>query len=555
MTKKIAIVTVLMVFVASLSFPSAAQTNRTPNAPATNQTEISSAYTPLRVNPAQAQNQGEVVRLCQSGSVDDAGKATIFNFFQQYFFARWTDQNNATEFVKYKKEIQELVGSVSTPQGKDVLLGFMVSYLSNNIADKKEFYPACRYNAILALGELDEGVQADGRPVPAAKALVALYKAYTNKGDGNDTAREAVRLGALQGIRRHVILGIGNAQARDGLITDLLITIAADTPYKKGKDDSGASANNIDDDDIIVLTLNPNAEGTSEPHRTVELHNWFRGIAIETLGHLSGAGAVAQDKIIATLLTRIEDDSELPSIRYQCAYSLSRFNRTIEASDDLLKKTTNALLTLGLSVYDDGIQTMLEERSTQQTTGTMGGGTGRGMGATGGGSDTMGMGGGGGMGGYAMTDSSGSGMGTSMGQAQADQINNSLIQIKDGFSSIVACVQGPDFRSGGLMTSESVKNTPYHEVLTGLNKTIAECVKFLDNGDPAAAERAAKTATQTQASGMDSTSSGGTTAATVKNQPKVNMKEIEDRLKIVKSDIEYLQNIMSKLDAGVVAAK
>ena len=510
---------------------------------------LSPAFAQGTNQPARtsAQNQvvdpGEVVRLLQSGIPDDASKATVTTYLKN-FFAQWTDQNNAAELARFRREIQPVINSVSNPQGKEYLLGQFTGGLFNS-ANNKNLYPACRYNAVLALGELD----ADGASTPYPQALGALYRIYDplyglaedvqvakRNENEQDPAREAVRLGALQGIRRHVILGIASAQTRDERIAPLLMRIAADTPYQK--DDSGTAE---EDEDVIILSINPLAEKSFEKQRTVELHNWFRNTAIETLGHLSNAGVPAQTEIINTLLTRIQDDAELPSIRYQSAYSLSRFNTTIESSpDDLLKRTTQALLTLGVTVHDDGIQTMIEEQSTVSTVGTM---------STGGGMMGSEMGGGMGMPGGGM--SSGMGGGSSMGQTQADQINNSLIQIKDGFSSIIACIQG----SGGLMNSDAVKNTPYHEVLLGLNKIITECVKFLDDGDP----NAKQTTSTLAGRGMDgmtsSMSSDGTAAAaTVKNQPKVSMKEIEDRLKIVKKSIEELQKLMRALDEGLTTA-
>ena len=537
MTKKIILVAVLLIATFLLSPVFAQGTGQ--QARTSNQNQV---------------DQAEVVRLLQSGVPDDAGKTTVTAFLRGYF-ARWRDPNNAAELNRFRREIQSVINSVSNPQGKDYLLGQFANYLYG-LANAKDLYPACRYNAVLALGELDVS-QADNVITPYPRALDALYKIYGDKGDGQDMAHEAVRLGALQGIRRHVILGIANVQTRDERIAPLLMKIAADTPYKKDATAAGANSKD-DDDDVLVLSVNPNAEKTSEPQRTVDIHNWFRNTAIETLGYMSNAGVPAQNAIIDTLLTRIQDDLELPSIRYQCAYSLSRFNRTIESSPDLLKRTVQALLTLGLVVHDDGIQTMIEEQSTTQTVGSVSTG---GMGGAGG-MGGMGMGGGmGGMGSDMGGMSPGGGMASPAGQTQADQINNSLIQIKDGLSSISACIQGPDSRSVGLMNSDIVKNTPYHQILLGLNKTINQCVKFLDEGDPEAAQRAKAASELSRGMGSmgmsDSMSSGMTgmqTATPAKNQPKVSMKEIEDRLRIVKRDVEELKGILRALDEGELTA-
>jgi len=545
MTKKFTIVTALFI-VAVLQTGVFAQSTATRSNATQNAPEEKSAFTVIKPVAGEMQNAGEVTRLLQSGgNLDDAGTATINNYLQRYYFARWTDPKNAGELTKYQREMQTFVDGISNQQGKEFLLS-RLSYYLYGFASKKDFYPGCRYNAIIALGELDSG-QTNGRPVPYLRALALLLRAYNNKGDDDDMANEAVRLGALLGIRRHVILGITNVAARDEQVAKLLMSIAADTPYKKDElEDSEKTGPN----NVIVLAAQSNAEKTSEPQRTVDQHNWFRNRAINTLGYLSGASKATQDAIIDTLLARIEDELETPSIRYQSAYSLSQFNKTIMESPDLMKRTTNSLLVLGLVVYEDGIQTMMAERSTQQTVGSMSGS----MGTGGSGMSSPMSGSSSGM----SSDSMISG-GTAMGQVQADQINNSLIQIKDGLSSMIACIQGPDLRSGGLANTDAVKDSPYHEVLLGLNKSIADCVKFLDEGDPEAAKKAKELAERMAASSMmdsssSSSSSGMTPTVTVKNQPKVTMKEIDERLKIFRGEIENLQNIMARLEAGTTLA-
>ena len=545
MTKKFTIVAALFIvtvlqmgaFAQSAAAKSKA-TQATQNVP-----EEKSAFTVIKPVSGEAQNAGEVTRLLQSGgNLDDAGTTTVNNYLQRYYFARWTDPKNAGELAKYRREMQTFVDGISSQQGKEFLLS-RLSYYLYGFASKKDFYPGCRYNAIIALGELDSG-QTDGRPMPYLRALALLLRAYNNKGDADDMANEAVRLGALLGIRRHVIIGITNVAARDEQVAKLLMSIAADTPYSK---DESEESTKTGPSDVVVLAAQSNAEKTSEPQRTVDQHNWFRNRAINTLGYLSGAGKATQDAIIDTLLARIEDELETPSIRYQSAYSLSQFNKTIMESPDHMKRTTNALLVLGFVVYEDGIQTMMAERSTQQTIGSMSGGMG-----VGGGMNPMGG------GDTSMSSDSMMGGGMAMGQVQADQINNSLIQIKDGLSSMIACIQGPDLRSGGLANTDAVKDSPYHEVLLGLNKSIADCAKFLDEGDPDAAKRAKEAAARMAASSMDGGSSssdtGMTPTVTVKNQPKVTMKEIDERLKIFKGEIEYLQNIMASLEAGATTA-
>ena len=504
--------------------------------------QMASAFTVIKPVAAEAQNQGEVIRLLQGDNLTDEAKTSINNYLQRYFLARWTDPNNSTEFAKYKKELSDLLGQNFSPQGKEFLLSRLVTLLYG-FATKTDFYPACRYNAVLTLGELDSGQAADGRATPYLPALARLLRIYSNQGDGTDAAGEAIRLGALLGIRRHAILGISAANQRDEQaakqqVVKLLVSIAADSPYKEDTETEGTSltgsARNVAQS--IVVKAEANAENITEKYRTVDQHNWFRNRAIDTLGYLNNTSPELQSQIIDALLALIENGAELPSIQYVAAYSLSNYNATIAKSPDLLKRTTEAMLQLGLAVCEDGKQTMIAERSTMQTTGSL---------SMGGSSSDM-------AGGF-----SSAGGGIDANQLQADQINNSLIQIKDGFSSILACIAGANFRSGGLISDESLKNSPYHEVWVGLNQAITNCVKFLDEGDPEVVKRRAQQTSTSDGMSTSGTSSsdGLAAAATVKNPPKVTMPEIENRLKTLRADIEILQNVMSSLQTGTAASR
>ena len=544
MTTKITYLTAFLLLVCSVSCVFA-QNRSSKTRDAAEEVDIAAAYTVLKPVMSELSKRDEVTRLLQSGTLDDEAKTTVNNYLQRYELARWTDPKNVAEYPKYKKELQSIITNVSNPQGKEFLLSRLTVLLSG-FATKTDFLPACRYNAVLALGELDTG-QTDGRPTPYLRALQRLLQIYANQGDGTDPAHEAIRLGALLGIRRHVILGITNAKARNESVPELLISIVADTPYKKDEAAEETSSDSTDRTGVrsVVVTVEANAKNISEKHRTVDQHNWFRNRAIDTLGYMNNTAPETQQKIIDALLNLIENEVESPSIQYAAAYALSNYTTVIANSPEMLPRTTETLLKLGLAVQKDGILTMIAEKSTQQSVGSFSGGGSSGM-------DMGGMGGG-------MSSSLSSGGSGNSAQMQADQINNSLIQIKDGFSSMQACLIGTGRDAGGLVNSESVKNTRYHEILVNLNQTIQACVKFFDEGDPEAKKRAALVDTSRMSgdSSMGMSSTGGTaTTTTVVNQPKVTMKEIEDRLRILKNAIEALQNQLKNpvSTAGTTAA-
>jgi len=456
-----------------------------------------------------------------NGGLDDAAKTSIKNYFTKYFFARWTVEANADQLKKFRQELDDLLRGTNG-EGKNYALKASEFYL-RQIYDSPNFFPACRYNAILSLGSLNN-----------SDSLNALVSAYTPKDDAEkakrlaDPAYEAIRVGALLGIMRHVQSGIADENLRDGKIVPLLIDIASDTPHKEQE-------GNVDEtDNSITVTTETSAIGTKEPQRTIEQHDWFRERAIQMLGNLKASKE--QAKIVETLLSLMKDKNEKPEIRYEAAFALSQLD--IAASGVAIDKVTDALLTLSVNVCDDGIQFMISEMASQQFAGSTGGTSGGTMGGMSGG---MGM----DSGGYGGSMSGGTGV---TSQAQADQINNSISQIKYGFSSVLACVAGPDYKKGGLMTADAVKNTPSLEVLVNLNKVINESITFLEKGDPDAEKRKKEMSslnTMSSESGMSSMGGTGTATVSIKNQPKVTMREIDDQLKTLKNELDLLQKTLN----------
>ena len=485
--------------------------------------------TPYKARPvdmAEAAKAGQVAQILQSGNLGDTEKTTVDNYLKNYFFARWTDEANAADLVKYRREQNDLIAS-SGAQGKAYLLAQTARYLTA-MAGAKTIYPACRYNAMLALGELDVAKGQDDRPVPYPEALPMLVKAY-QKRDAADMTNEAVRLAAILGIRRHAFLGIADENVLDSQVLPLLTQLALDTPHK---DSQKGVADEIDPNAIVIST-EPSASNTSEPQRTVELQDWFRLRAIQALGALTASKK--QGEIVQTLLTLIEDANESPVVRYEAAFSLSKFNLADAGADPA--HVVAALLAMGIAACDDGISFMTAQSTSQQT---MGGTSGMGMsGSSMGGSSEMG--------------------GNTIGQTEADQINNSIARIKYGFSPIIACATGPNYRAGGGLIGADFKDEHTIQLAKDMLKSLQDCVTYLEKGDPDAAKRLRDLA---RSGGGDTTGGGtqgrrgssaggsasgtiggtGTPTAEVKNMPKVTKIEIEQQLKKVKNELTTLLN-------------
>ncbi|MBQ9813088.1 MAG: hypothetical protein IJM54_07210 [Thermoguttaceae bacterium] len=152
----------------------------------------------------------------QKDSVVGSGdSAQIKNFLTKYYLARWTVRANARDIVKYRQELVQdgvnLSGAAQSTFLKEVV-GVLKSYAGSSAC-----YPACRYNAVLAIGELNTAAGADRNSggTPYADAIPDLANMITSSKDVPDY----VRYGALIGLVRHAQLGIKDEKLRNGVKT------------------------------------------------------------------------------------------------------------------------------------------------------------------------------------------------------------------------------------------------------------------------------------------------------------------------------------------------
>ena len=531
-------------------------------------------YASLPIDKGRDKKTEAMNALSSGAGLGDGKSAT--NQYLTYFFARWTQESLAAELVSYRtKELPELI-AVASGQSKVELLNRCKTILAQ-LASNPKYYPACRYNAMYALGTLNQ--EEGSPPVPYGPSVPDLIKGYENK-----SIPDGIRLAALEGLRRHAMLGIVEASVRDTQVVPLLTQIALDTPYHEPPKEEDRAKTKRE----VFVEQETGLSQTSEPQRSVEIQNWFRMRAIQALGSMKGTN-VAGD-ISRTLLTLIDNPLETPVIKYEAAFALSQLELKPEDQTDLLQ-VAKSLVELAILVCDDSVLFMQEQMRLQQvmsSSGVSAGGIGGGMGMSGpsgmGGSSmgggmggpslgggSMGMGGGMSMGGSSMSmgmGSSGSlggglgglsGAGSTMSETQITQINNSLSRIKYGFSSISACINGPNYKGKGVVLLISDNDQSTKGMLENLQAAITKCVKFLDDGDPvkikqAAAAKKAGTASRGSEMGMGMMTmpsmssgagpggrSGAAAAKTPKvDEPKVTMREIEDQLTEAKQTFRVL---------------
>lgn len=146
--------------------------------------------------------------------VGSGDSAQIKNFLTKYYIARWTVRANARDLVKYRQELVQ-DGASLTGAEQTAFLKEAVSVLKGYAASNK-CYPACRLNAVLAIGELNTATGDRSTPdTPYAGSIPDLGRMVTASGDVPDY----VRYGALIGLVRHAQLGIQDEKLRNGVKT------------------------------------------------------------------------------------------------------------------------------------------------------------------------------------------------------------------------------------------------------------------------------------------------------------------------------------------------
>ncbi|MDR1957543.1 MAG: hypothetical protein LBQ54_00580 [Planctomycetaceae bacterium] len=502
-------------------------------------------YDEGNIDKSQAGKKNDVLTALRSGAGLGDGNSVVKTYLRKFFFPRWTAAANAAELINYRnRELPELLDA-ATGQARTELLEECKTLLAYMASSKKNYYPACRFNAMYALGSLN--LQEGQPPVPYTPAVAELLKGYQDK-----TYPDGVRLAALEGLQRHAMLGIPDDSLRDEQVVPLLTQIALDTPYHEGDTTEKPGDTALE----IVVEQKEGFSKTSEPQRSAEIQDWYRMRAIQGLGAMKGTKVAG--KIAGTLLTIIENKVENPVIKYEAAFALGQLE--IKEGDVPLPRASKTLVELGIVVCDDSLAFMEEQLRLQQVMSSAGGMSGVGGGMTGDGGMGSTMGGPS----SGMSGDFGGMTGIStMSDAQRTQINNSLQRVKYGFSSIAVSIGGQKGNTKGLLPI-SEKDQIVKGMLENTQTYIAACIKFLDEGDPekakqlAQARRAAEAMSAgggTRMRGTDGASGRETAAPKPSaNDPKVTMREIEDQLKAVKGKFRVLIDSPTQIAPAAPAA-
>lgn len=366
----------------------------------------------------------------KSAVIGGGDAAAVKNFLTKYYLARWTVQANGASLHTYR---EELIADGASLNGaaQETFLKEAVDALTKYAASK-DCYPACRYNAVLAIGTLDV------KPAPERNALGTPYsgaiKPLANFCTSDKEFPDYVRLGALVGLTRHAALGIEDETLRNGV--------------RK----------------VFSTILDP--KYATEKKLRPEIGEWFQLKALEGLTSFKTPEGPDGPTGTLDLFKKMIDDDKLDfELRALAARGVGAMDLTKVQNWDFVALATS-LTTLARdfcvseSAHIDSELLREQVKSAAATTGATGG-----------------MGGpGGGMSGGAM----GGGMG---GQQSQKSLEAMVARVQYGFDSVQAAIKGVDGGSGLIVALGGTV-----EKKSGGKKANAEEVK-VDPEDKAAVAR------------------------------------------------------------------
>lgn len=225
----------------------------------------------------------DIAPILRAGKFNDDKQQNDFDtYYKNFSLPRWTQLSALADLKNSpRKELLNSLRQAKKGQVHDHLNDLVLEYM-NKLANSDKYHPAVRYNAMLAIGDLnadDTGTS----PPPLESALPVLLATV------NDPKQiDPVKIAALIGVNRHVTVGVVNPQIQNQILGALLKIVA------------GADA-----------------ADSSDPGR-----NWMRKQAVEILGLLGNVGV--NNQVVQVLSAIIGDTKASFSMRSTAAESLGK---------------------------------------------------------------------------------------------------------------------------------------------------------------------------------------------------------------------------------------
>lgn len=233
-----------------------------------------------------------------SGAVAfDEGKTYLDRYYIGYVYPVWTNTEMGGLYGDLRVELQRDLALARSAEGRAHVLK-LVYGIARQIATSADYHPACRYNAMLILGDLNSkepvisGTQM-APPVPVQAVLKFMLEQLASP-----EAPDVVKMGAMVGILRHVQL-----------------RMLSDSPARLTAAEQAGVAQ-------IVLPVFQISE--PPPDSTSEGHDWMRRRAADILGQLGLAGP--NDAIAQALLEAAGQSEASLALRCAAAEALGRID-------------------------------------------------------------------------------------------------------------------------------------------------------------------------------------------------------------------------------------
>lgn len=453
------------------------------------------------VDPTLAENMGDIMNGFKSGT----GGAALDNFFDKYYFARWTTPDNKGQVHVFARDFLTKDLQAATGNGREYFLTKSLATLKKMAADTS-VTPMARYNAVMAIGLLFQREAPNRNSAPTAYAPALPYMLEEYKKEGNP---DYIQLGLLLGILRHVHLGVADEETKNTTLPAFFLDIVQKNQPKQGSD-----------------------------RQTQELHDWFRYRAMEGLGALKTPGE--NGKILNALAVVIENNWESLEMRTKAARTIGELDyQNLVASGENIpfQRYGTLLISLVKSINDQEMQTVKGLIDKEKAMGGAAGGSGlsglsdmgSGMGGSG---SLLARGGSGGSGGLE---------GTPYANLTAEkrlEIDGSVQRLKSGLKDTVFGMRGDRIATGQTTVGIRPLLLDDDPVATKLDKTvraISQLFKSIDEGPPEEAQSARTTGGSSlmeESSRSSSSSPRRGSAADKKDEKllKVNLYDIRNAL-------------------------
>ena len=288
----------------------------------------------------------------QKGSVVNSGDAgQIKDFLRKYYLARWTVREHSRDLPKLRQELETDATSVSGA-AQATFLKEVVDCL-NSYAASDSCYPACRFNAALAMGTLNEAAgDRNSGGTPYAGAITPLA---TLVNSDKKPYPDYVRLAALIGLERHAELGIKDDKTRANVAS------------------------------LFVKILDPSY--AEKKNLRADVYEWFQEYAVKGLasfkspeGNKGGTGTLDLFKQL------IDDSSQNYEVRCLAARAIGDMNLDSAKNYNYLE-LSKSLITLARDfcvenmgyIDDEIVRDSVKSASNGMGAGGMGGGMGGGL--------------------------------------------------------------------------------------------------------------------------------------------------------------------------------